>query len=91
LASSSKKTNPLSTNCYIYKGASIGNRAVLVSCRVSADAVIGDDVRIGEGSIIGKGAVLENGTVVPAGKIVPEKTRWGGNPAQYLGPAEEHH
>ena len=64
---------------------------MLSSCIVHTGAQIGDECVVGEGSIIGYGAQLEKGTVIPPNKIVPEKTRWGGNPARYLGPAEEEH
>ena len=62
-----------------------------MNCTVGNDAIIGDDCKVGECSAIGFKAVLEPGTIVPSGKYVPPKTRWGGNPAKFIGPVEDEH
>jgi carbonic anhydrase/acetyltransferase-like protein (isoleucine patch superfamily) len=91
VASSRQKENPFAQGVVIGNNTVIGNRVVLNSCVVEDRVTIGDDCKIGEGAIVEDGAVLEKGTIVPAGKRVPTETKWGGNPAKYLGPAHDDH
>lgn len=91
VANPRKTDNPFARSCIVDDGAKIGERVVLTSCRIGRGAVIGDDCKISEGAIVESGAVLEQGTVVPAGRLVPKDTRWGGNPAKYLGVVDHDH
>ena len=91
IANSRRTDNPFLRTCQIGPNVTIGSRVVLTNCRVESKAVIGDDCRIGEGAIVESGAVLEKGTIIPAGRLVPKETRWGGNPAKFLGAAHSDH
>jgi len=91
IASSSRTDNPFAVGCIIGSNATIGSRVVLVNCRVGDKVVINDECKIGDGAMVEDGAVLEKGTVIPSGKLVPSETRWGGNPAKFMGVVEEEH
>jgi carbonic anhydrase/acetyltransferase-like protein (isoleucine patch superfamily) len=62
--------------CLVGHRVSVGHRAILHSCTVEDDCLIGmgaillNGVRVGQGSVIGAGAVLTEGMQVPPGSVV---------------------
>jgi len=73
-----------SSSLAVGKNVTIGHGALLVSCTV------GDDVLIGQGAIVQEGAVVEGKSIVAAGAVVLPNTKvasgqlWAGNPAKFI-------
>jgi carbonic anhydrase/acetyltransferase-like protein (isoleucine patch superfamily) len=75
---------------HVSAGVSIGNHvtigagALLQSCLIEDQAVIGAGAIIMEGAIVEKGAHVAEGAVVHPGRRIPAGQVWGGNPAVYV-------
>ena len=62
----------------------IGPGAVLTSCELDKNVIVGAGAVIGEGSIIEKNCHIAAGAIVPAGTYIPAGQLWAGNPAKYV-------
>lgn len=62
----------------------IGHGALLTSCIVGADTLIGQGAIIQAGAEIGSESMIAAGAVVLPNTVVPSKQLWAGNPAKYI-------
>lgn len=78
----------------IGKGCTVGHRAILHSCRIEDDVLVGmgaivlNGAKIGAGSIIGAGAVILENAEIPSRSLVvgvPGKVRGTVSDAQFAG------
>eukprot|EP00298_Acanthocystis_sp_HF-20_P022521 c30498_g1_i1.p1 GENE.c30498_g1_i1~~c30498_g1_i1.p1 ORF type:complete len:240 (+),score=116.12 c30498_g1_i1:52-771(+) len=72
------------TSIDIADHVTIGQGAILHSCKIGQDSVIGVSAIIGEGAQIGEGSVVAPATVVPPGVHIPAGQYWAGNPAKFV-------
>jgi len=68
----------------IGKHVTIEPAAVLRSCRVGDEAVVGSRCVLLEGSLVEDGAVLAPGSVLPPARRVPTGELWAGAPARFV-------
>jgi carbonic anhydrase/acetyltransferase-like protein (isoleucine patch superfamily) len=62
----------------------VGHGAVLNSCTIEDEALIGMGAIVMEGAVVERRAMLAAGAVVGPGKRVPAGQLWAGNPAQFV-------
>lgn len=62
----------------------IGHGALLTSCTVGDNVLIGQGAIIQEGADIGDNVTIAAGAVVLPNVVVPEGQLWAGNPAKYI-------
>lgn len=73
-----------SADCDIGNFVTVGQGAVLTSCIIQDETIIGPGAIIGEGSIIENKCVIGACAVVPPGTLVPSGQLWAGNPAVFV-------
>lgn len=77
-------------NCVLHEGVEIGDnvtvghRAILHSCCVHNNALIGAGAIVWDGCVIGEGALVGVGSVLPPHMIVPPKTLVLGIPGKII-------
>lgn len=74
----------------IEDGASVGHNAVLHSCHVKKNALIGMGAIVLDGAEIGEGSIVGAGTLVPPGKIIPPNCLAIGSPAKVVRELNDH-
>ncbi|MDQ0208206.1 gamma carbonic anhydrase [Alkalicoccobacillus murimartini] len=62
----------------------VGHQAMLHSCTIEKNALIGMGSTILDGAIIGEGAFIGAGSLVPPGKVIPPNTLAFGRPAKVI-------
>lgn len=62
----------------------IGHGALITSCTIGTQVLIGQGSIIQEGCEIGNNVIIAAGAVVLPGTVVPEGQMWAGNPAKYI-------
>ncbi|MEZ6046938.1 MAG: gamma carbonic anhydrase family protein [Planctomycetaceae bacterium] len=70
--------------CVIGDRVTIGHRAIVHSCTVEDDVMVGMGSILLTGCVIGQGALIAAGSVVLEGTVVPPHTLWAGTPAKEL-------
>lgn len=77
------------------KNVVVGHKAVLHSCQIEDDVLIGMGSIVLDGAVVKKGAIVAAGSLVPPGKVVEAGTVVMGSPAKYakdVSPEQrEHH
>lgn len=77
------------------KNVVVGHKAVLHSCQIEDDVLIGMGAIVLDGAVVKKGAIVAAGSLVPPGKVVEPGTVVMGSPARYakdVSPQQrEHH
>ena len=73
-----------SSSVKIGSNVTVGHGALLISC------TIGDDVLVGQGAIVQEGSSVASKCIVAAGAVLPPNTQvpsgqlWAGNPAKFI-------
>lgn len=62
----------------------IGHGAILTSCTVGDQSMIGQGAIVSEGSDIGSNTIIAAGAIVLPNTKVPSGQLWAGNPAAYV-------
>jgi gamma-carbonic anhydrase len=62
----------------------IGHGALLTSCTVGSQALIGQGAIVQAGAEVGAQAMVAAGAVVLPNTVIPAKQLWAGNPAKYI-------
>ena len=62
----------------------IGHGALLTSCNVGSDSLIGQGAIVQAGVEIGNNVIIAAGAVVLPDTVIPSGQLWAGNPAKYI-------
>ncbi len=62
----------------------VGHGALLTSCTIGSETLIGQGAIVQEGSVIGPNCIIAAGAVVLPGTMIPQGQLWAGNPAKYI-------
>mmetsp|Transcript_7841 Transcript_7841/g.5883 ORF Transcript_7841/g.5883 Transcript_7841/m.5883 type:complete len:232 (-) Transcript_7841:38-733(-) len=73
-----------SINCIIDDNITIGHGAVLTSCYVAPNTLIGQGAIVQHGAEIGSNVIIAAGAVVLPFTVIPSKQLWAGIPAKYV-------
>lgn len=76
---------PCPVDCALGDYTRIESGAVLTSCILEGENVVGANAVVGERAEMGRGARLAPNSVLPPDAKVPENELWGGNPAMKIG------
>ena len=68
----------------------VGHGALLTSCTVKDNTLIGQGAIIQEGAVIEENSIIAAGAVVLPGTLVKQGQLWAGNPAAYVRDVTEH-
>lgn len=75
--------------CLVGPRVSVGHRAILHSCQVESDCLIGMGAILLSGVVIGSGSVVGAGTVIPEGVVIPPQSLVMGMPGRVKGTVDE--
>jgi carbonic anhydrase/acetyltransferase-like protein (isoleucine patch superfamily) len=68
----------------IGNNVTIGHGAILTSCIVKSDTLIGQGAIVGAGAEVGRHCVIAAGAVILPDTLIPDKELWAGNPAKKI-------